>query len=68
MNIIVRTFLRATANRTPQLRPMTFQPQYFGILPLANVKRFSTEEAKVTEGDDKGFTRQQLGDLSVSDY
>jgi hypothetical protein len=58
MNIIVRTFLRATAKQTPQFRARPTLPQFFGILPLVNIKKFSTEGAKVIEGEDKGFTKQ----------
>jgi hypothetical protein len=58
MNILVRTFLRATARPAPQFRARSLFPQFSGILPLLNVKKFSTEDPKVIEGEDKGFTRQ----------
>jgi hypothetical protein len=58
MNIIVRTFLRATAKRTPQFRARPPLPQFFGILPLVNNKKFSTDDAKIIEGEVKGFTKQ----------
>jgi len=58
MNIIVRTFLRATARPTPQFRARPSFPHFSGILPLLAVKKFSTEDPKIIEGEEKGFTRQ----------